>query len=158
MDFNYLVNIHKRVFNINEDDFRDNLGDDVKEIIASSLNKINKEYQNLNELVSDLLQFGGYVYLFQPFIDGNKRTALSIYKEILDSRNINLDWNKILNNFRYVDLIPIFDSPFDTVSQRSINNMINIINTCKKDIKKDNYSNISRKKKKIIQIIKRPNF
>lgn len=136
MDFNYLVNIHKRVFNIDEDDFRDNLGDDVKEIIASSLNKINKEYKNLNELVSDFLQFGGYVYLFQPFIDGNKRTVLSIYKEILDAKSINLDWNIILNNYRYVDLIPIFDSPSDTVSQRSINNMINIIDTYKIDGRK----------------------
>ncbi len=136
MDFNYLVNIHKRLFNINEDDFRDNLDNDTKELIGSSLNRMNKEYANLNELVSDLLQFGGNVYLFQPFIDGNKRTVICIYKEVLNSKEIVLDWNKILDNYRYVDLIPIFDSPLDTVGQRSIDNMINIINTYKINRKK----------------------
>ena len=136
MDFNYLVNIHKRLFNINEDDFRDNLDNDTKELIGSSLNRMNKEYANLNELVSDLLQFGGNVYLFQPFIDGNKRTVICIYKEVLNSKKIVLDWNKILDNYRYVDLIPIFDSPLDTVGQRSIDNMINIINTYKINRKK----------------------
>ena len=136
MDFNYLVNIHKRLFNINEDDFRDNLDNDTKELIGCSLNRMNKEYANLNELVSDLLQFGGNVYLFQPFIDGNKRTVVRIYKEVLNSKEIVLDWNKILDNYRYVDLIPIFDSPLDTVGQRSIDNMINIINTYKINGKK----------------------
>ena len=117
MDFNTLVKLHKLIIESDETDLRPALKDEEIQIINDSLVEMNREYDDIHELLPDLFRFGGLVFLIQPFYDANKRTTILMYKKITRDKGFDIDFENILKDNEFINLTPVFYDVNEMVSE-----------------------------------------
>ncbi len=117
MDFNTLVKLHKLIIDSDETDLRPALKDEEIQIINDSLVEMNREYDDIHELLPDLFRFGGLVFLIQPFYDANKRTLILMYKKITRDKGFDIDFDSILKDNEFINLTPVFYDVNEMVSE-----------------------------------------
>lgn len=117
MDFNTLVKLHKLIVNSDGTDLRPALKDEEIQIINDSLVEMNREYDNIDELLPDLFRFGGLVFLIQPFYDANKRTTILMYRFITRKKGFDIDFESMLKDNEFINLTPVFYNVHEMVSE-----------------------------------------
>ena len=122
MDFNTLVSLHKLIVNRDGTDLRPILKDEEIQIINDSLAEMNREYDNIYELLPNLFRFGGLTFLIQPFYDANKRTIILMYRFITRKKGFDIDFESMLKDNEFINLTPIFydinEMPTDSFIER----------------------------------------
>ncbi len=92
--YNYLININKQV--CNESKVRTkNIG--YFEIIGKAIDDA-LQAENQTALFNSAMHVASLIKLFQPFYDGNHRTALIVFGDILNEKQCNFDYERALDD------------------------------------------------------------
>jgi len=105
----------------------DNFGENVRDLDEKSLllyNKLLEDFFNkfktnisFDEIIESSLNLTGYIWLQQPFFDGNTRTLQRFLKLVFRTLEYNLDLNKE-NDSSFI--IPLFYFEDETCTQYDI--------------------------------------
>lgn len=104
--FDYLIKINYQFFNEEE------IGFNIREINDETLKNIDDKLEILfnnnsfDEKITNLCNTIGYIWLIQPFKDGNTRTLLIFMKEYLNNMGYSINLNdkeNIFPTFYYED-------------------------------------------------------
>ncbi len=111
--FQLLVSIHEQLFDLKVGDrvrcdrsFSEELNEKIKDLVTF-------EYSSLENLLECLLQTVAIIILYQPFYDGNHRTALGFMYLFLDFRGYSLPIEVCWNQYLVMENIFPFITSFD---------------------------------------------
>lgn len=121
--FDLLVTINNHYFP--NDNFGDNVRENDEKYLALYNNLLEdffhklRNFNSLDEFIELSLNITGYLWLQQPFFDGNTRTLKSFLK--LTFKNLNYDLNvNIIDDDRHI--IPLFYYDDEKCTEIEINN------------------------------------
>lgn len=92
-----------------------------EEYLNNISNFITFALQEENNVIENAIKVAALIKLYQPFYDGNHRTALIIFSDILHQKEYTFDIEQALNDMKEHKLnIPTIYTEEDTISQSYI--------------------------------------
>ncbi len=115
-----------------KEDLRKNLSIEYKQILEDSLSKLfeSKKGMPFEQTVQNLLQAAGNIFLLQPFIDGNTRTAAALISFFLYEKQY---LTHLINSIEWEGYIPIFYQVNEEVTPYFVENFKEKVKCIQKD-------------------------
>lgn len=136
--FKQLEYIHNTLFSPKKEEYCVRCSKEYQEKINNILRKLySTNYENVEELLTNLLITCSKLKLYQPFYDGNHRTILAFMYLFLKQRGYLLDmdaaWNDYLQGRNF---LPVFYEDTDKMHYSYVDKFFKYISKTNKGIKK----------------------